>query len=241
MKKIFKLLCVVVCLAMLACSLTPSAFAEDEITQEPEINLGDVDASGKVETTDARFILRLSAGLEMLTDEQLMLADMNGDGIISVEDAVLALKKAIEIEQEEQENNNQNGENVGGVVIPDKNGDNFLTDDPNNEFIKLIANKYNIDTAALVAVYSVPDSGTNYVLRFKKSLLGNKYEKSVDNLQYVYHIGAAPEREISYTNGQLILGDHYNCQAAEGVMVFNLVQTMVMEQYPDYFSGTGQN
>ena len=240
MKKIFKIFCVVTCIAMLVCSLTPSAFAEDEVTQEPEINLGDMDLSGKVDTTDARFILRLSGGLEELTQERALLADMNADGVISVEDAVLALRKAIEIENQEQEDN-QGGEEGGGVVIPDKNGDNFLTDDPNNEFIQLIANKYNVDTAALVAIYSEPDSGTNYVLRFKKSLLGNKYEKSVDNLYYVYHIGAAPEREISYTNGQLILGDHYNCQAAEGVMVFNLVQTMVMEQYPDYFSGTGQS
>ena len=60
-------------------------------------------------------------------------------------------------------------------------------------------------------------------------------------MDYVYHIGAAPERKISYTNGQLVLGDHYNCEAAEGVMVFNLVQTMVMEQYPDYFEGTEKN
>jgi hypothetical protein len=145
----------------------------------------------------------------------------------TVEDAILALKKAIDIES-------------SGVVIPDKNGENYLTDDPDNEFIKLIANTYKLDPASLVAIYSVPDSGTNYVLRFKKSLIGNKYEKSVDNLYYVYHIGIAPERKISYTNGQLVLGDHYNCEAAEGVMVFNLVQTMVMDQYPDYFEGTGK-
>ena len=183
--------------------------------------------NGKVETTDARLILRLSAGFEAISEEYMLYGDMNSDGILSVEDAVLALKKAIETTN-------------SGVVIPDKNGENYLTDNPNNEFIKLIANTYNLDPASLVAIYSVPDSGTNYVLRFKKSLIGNKYEKSVDNLYYVYHIGMAPEREISYTNGQLVLGDHYNCEAAEGVMVFNLVQTMVMEQYPDYFSGTSQ-
>lgn len=131
-----------------------------------------------------------------------------------------------------------------GIVIPDKNGDNFLTDAPNNEFIKLIADTYNLDPASLVAIYSVPDSGTNYVLEFKGSgLLGNKppYEKSVDNLKKVYHIGVAPEREISYTDGKITFGDHYNCDVAEGVIVFNLVKTTVMEQYPDYFIGTGQS
>ena len=114
----------------------------------------------------------------------------------------------------------------------------MLSDDPENEFIKLIADKYDLDPASLVAIYSVPDSGTNYVLEFKGSgILGNKppYKKSADNLKKVYLIGKAPERTISYTNGKLIAGDHYNCEAAEGVLVFNVVQTMVIEQHPDYF------
>lgn len=230
MKKMFKISSFLLCLVLLLSSFSIIAYAEEgetEETEEPTILLGDMNLNGKVETTDARLILRLSAGLEEITEDYLVYGDMNQDGVISVEDAVLALKKAIDTTN-------------SGVVIPDKNGDNFLTDDPNNEFIQLIANTYNLDPASLVAIYSVPDSGTNYVLRFKKSLIGNKYEKSVDNLHYVYHIGAAPERKISYTNGQLVLGDHYNCEAAEGVMVYNIVQTMVMEQYPDYFEGTGE-
>lgn len=230
MKKTFKISSLLLCLVLLLSSFSIVVFAEEgetEGTEEPTILLGDMDLNGKVESTDARFILRLSAGLEELTAAYLSQGDMNADGIITVEDAILALKAVADIE-------------IGGVVIPDKNGDNYLTDDPNNEFIKLIANTYDLDPASLVAIYSEPDSGTNYVLRFKKSLIGNKYEKSVDNLSYVYHIGASPDRKISYTNGKLVLGDHYNCEAAEGVMVFNLVQTMVMDQYPDYFEGTGE-
>ena len=225
MKKMYKISSFLLCLVLLLSSLSISAFAEEgetEGTEEPTILFGDMDLNGKVETTDARLILRISAGMETVSDDLFIIADMNSDGIVSVEDAILALRAVANIEE-------------GGVVIPDKNGDNFLTDDPNNEFIKLIADTYNLDPASLVAIYSVPDTGTNYVLRFKKNLIGNKYEKSAGNLSYVYHIGAAPERTISYTNGQLILGDHYNCEVAEGVMVFNLVKTTVMEQYPGYF------
>ncbi len=222
MRKMFKFSSLVLCLVLFLSSFSIVAFAEEETSEEETILLGDMNSDGKVDTSDARLILRLAANMEFATDEMLLLGDMNSDGAITLEDAVLALRQAI---------------SVGGVVIPDKNGDNYLTDDPNNEFIKLIADKYDLDPESLVAIYSVPDTGTNYVLRFKKSLIGNKYEKSVDNLYYVYHIGAAPERKISYTNGQLILGDHYNCEPAEGVLVFNLVQSTVMEQYPDYFEG----
>ncbi len=230
MKKIFKFSSFLLSVVLLLTSFSTIACAEGEETdgnEEPTILLGDMNLNGKVETSDARFILRLSAHLAEVTPEYLTYADMNADGVVSVNDAVLALQKAIKIES-------------AGVIIPDKNGENFLTDDKSNEFIQLIANTYNLDPESLVAIYSQPDSGTNYVLRFKKSLIGNRYEKSVDNLYYVYHIGIAPERKISYTNGQLVLGDHYNCTAAEGVMVYNLVQTMVMEQYPDYFEGTGE-
>lgn len=216
MKKKFKFLSLFLCSVILFSSLSIVAFAEGE---NGELILGDVDRSGKVDTQDAREILKMASGI---IEENITVADMNGDGIISVEDATQALVKAT---------------NIGGVVIPNKNGDNYLSDDPNNEFIKLIASTYNIDTKALVAIYSVPDSGTNYVLQFKASGVLNKtYEKSPDNLYRVYHIGLAPERTVSYTSGNLITGN-YNCEGAEGMLVFNLVKTKVMPQYPEYFEG----
>lgn len=230
MEKMYKISSFLLCIVLLLSSFSIIGYAEEgETEEEPEILLGDMDKDGRVSTMDARLVLRISAKLENLTDDYLLYADMNSDGIVTLADAVLALKSVTGID-------------LGGVIIPDKNGENFLTDRVDHEFIQLIANTYDLDPASLVAIYSKPDTGTNYVLEFKGSgLLGNKppYEKSVDNLKKVYHIGVAPERKISYTNGQLV-GDHYNCTAAEGVMVFNIVKTMVMEQYPDYFAGTGR-
>ncbi len=216
MKKKSKVLSLFLCLVILIGSLTTVAFAEGE---NGEAVLGDMDGSGAVDTQDAREILKMASGI---IPEDVSVADMNSDGIVSLDDALMALTKAT---------------NIGGVVIPDKNGENFLTDDPNNEFIDLIADTYNVDKKALIAIYSVPDSGTNYVLQFKASGLINKtYEKSPDNLYRVYHIGLAPERTVSYTSGNLLTGNH-NCTGAEGMVVFNLVKTTVMEQYPDYFEG----
>ena len=212
MKKTSKIISLLLCVAFLVSTLSVIAFAEGEKI------LGDVDGSGTVDTQDAREILKMASCIIPADSE---VADMNGDGIVSVDDAIQALTKA---------------SNTGGVVIPDKNGDNYLSDDPNNEFIDLIADTYSVDKNALVAIYSVPDSGTNYVLQFKKGILDKTYEKSPDNLYRVYHIGLAPERTISYTSGNLVTGN-YNCSGAEGMLVFNLVQTKVMQQYPDYFVG----
>lgn len=213
MKKTSKIISLLLCVAFLVSTLSVIAFAEGEKI------LGDVDGSGTVDTQDAREILKMASCIIPADSE---VADMNGDGIVSVDDAIQALTKA---------------SNTGGVVIPDKNGENYLSDDPNNEFIDLIADTYDVDKNALVAIYSVPDSGTNYVLQFKaKGLINKTYEKSPDNLYRVYHIGLAPERTISYTSGNLVTGN-YNCSGAEGMLVFNLVQTKVMQQYPDYFVG----
>ncbi len=212
MKKTSKIISLLLSFTFLISSLSVLVFAEGEAI------LGDVDGNGTVDTQDAREILRMAS---CIIPEDLAIADMNGDGVVSVDDAIQALTKA---------------SNTGGVVIPDKNGDNYLSDDPNNEFIELIADTYDVDKKALVAIYSVPDSGTNYVLQFKKSIFDKTYEKSPDNLYRVYHIGLAPERTISYTSGNLVTGN-YNCSGAEGMLVFNLVQTKVMQQYPDYFVG----
>ncbi len=214
MKARFRVLSLLLSLSLMLCSFSLVVFAEDSTGL-----LGDVDGNGKVDTQDARAILRMASYIDA---PDLSVADMNSDGIISLDDVIEALEAA---------------SNVGGVVIPDANGENYLSDSANNEFIKLISQKFGVDSKSLVAIYSVPDTGTNYVLQFKKSLIGSTYKKSPDNLERVYHIGAAPGREISYTNGKLLLGDHYNCEASEGVLVFNLVKTTVMEQYPNYFEG----
>lgn len=187
-----------------------AVYAEDTIV------LGDVNGSGAADTDDVISVLRMASGME---PADLSVADMNGDGIVSLSDALAVLEAAA---------------NIGGdSVIPDKNGDNFLADEESNEFIALILSKYNVSPKALVAIYSVPDTGTNYVLQFDSK---NNYEKSPANLKRVYHIGKAPEREISYTEGKLI-GGNYNCSGAEGMVVFELVKTEVMPQYPTYFVG----
>ena len=66
--------------------------------------LGDVDANGKLEPSDARMILRMSVGLEPLpvTENESdtpdwRVVDVNGDGAVSSSDARLVLRMAVSL------------------------------------------------------------------------------------------------------------------------------------------------
>ena len=120
----------------------------------------------------------------------------------------------------------------------EKQGDAYASADPNNKHIKKIADKYGVDPALLVVLYSEPKSGenvgTNFILEFNgtKDKSGN-YIKSPDTLKKVYHIDK--EGNISVTQGKMTgnIGVSY----ADGMLVFNMVKTILMPKYPDYFTG----
>lgn len=114
------------------------------------------------------------------------------------------------------------------------NGDNILSDNFENEYIKLISDKYDVDPDLLVAIYSTPDTGNNFVLQFsgKKHLNGN-YVKSPDELVKVYQIDK--EKNVKIATGQE--SGNVGVSYAEGMLCFHMVKTIVMEQYPDYFTG----
>lgn len=115
-----------------------------------------------------------------------------------------------------------------------KNGDNILSDHHNNKYIKLVAEKFGADKELLVAIYSEPDNGNNFVLEFsgKRDEDGNVI-KSPDTLSKVYAIDK--NKNISVATGKTT--GNINVSYAEGTLCFNMIKTIVMPQYPEYFSG----
>ena len=113
-------------------------------------------------------------------------------------------------------------------------GNNMLSDNCENEFIKLVSETYNVDIDLLVAVFSVPDNGDNFVLQFngKKDSKGN-YIKSPDTLEKIYQIDKSKNVKIATGKKTGNVGVSYG----EGMLCFNMVKTVVMQQYPDYFTG----
>ena len=120
----------------------------------------------------------------------------------------------------------------------EKQGDAYASADPSNKHIKKIVDEYGVNPDLLVVLYSEPKSGenigTNYILEFdgSKDKSGN-YIKSPDTLKKVYHIDK--DGKISVTQGKMTgnIGVSY----ADGMLVFNMVKTILMPRYPDFFTG----
>lgn len=115
-----------------------------------------------------------------------------------------------------------------------KTGDNLLSDSPNNKYIKAVNSKYKVDSEYLVAIYSSPDTGNNFVLQFKNQRDENgDIIKSPDTLEKVYRIDS--DSKISVATGKATgnIGVSY----AEGLLCFNMVKVLIMPQHPDYFTG----
>lgn len=69
------------------------------------------------------------------------------------------------------------------IEMPEKNGSMQTDSSPDNKFIEIVKNERKIDDKLLVAVFSVPDTGQNYVFEFK-----NADNRSADNIRRVYLI-----------------------------------------------------
>lgn len=115
-----------------------------------------------------------------------------------------------------------------------KNGDNVLSDYHDNKYIKLVSKKYNVDAEKLVAIYSQPDTGNNFVLQFydKRDEDGN-IVKSPDTLEKLYLIDE--DGNVCVATGKTTGNE--GVSYAEGTLSFYMVKTIVMPQYPDYFVG----
>ena len=69
------------------------------------------------------------------------------------------------------------------IEMPEKNGSMQTDSSPDNKFIEIVKNERKIDDKLLVAVFSVPDTGQNYVFEFKSA-----DNRGADNIRRVYLI-----------------------------------------------------
>lgn len=75
------------------CTVCFAAFATDAAKR------GDVDQSGRVNTSDARAILRHAVSLDSLPEQAMAFADVDSDGAVKTADARLVLRMAVGLEE----------------------------------------------------------------------------------------------------------------------------------------------
>ena len=74
------------------------------------------------------------------------------------------------------------------VSVPEANGTMEVDLSENNKYTQIVVSKRGIDASLLVAVYSVPESGQNYVFEFSSAGAENR---TVENLRRVYLIDSS--------------------------------------------------
>ena len=115
-----------------------------------------------------------------------------------------------------------------GLTLPEEDYTTMFTDDPNNKFIRAVAEKYGLDTSLLAAVYTEPASDSNQVWQFDgKTDASGKRLRNADTLKYVYGV-SEDCTEVKRTGG-LTGNDGYN--AASGYLVFTTTKKMLLPQF----------
>ncbi len=191
-----------------------------------------VSAKEKQKADTTRYEITTNNKIETTTDEEYL------NSILGVTQNSTATQSN---EKETQSNVNDNliQDTTKNAIIESYeqlavNGENYLSDHYENEYIQLVEREYGVDTDLLVAIYSVPDSGTNFVLQFNgKTNSKDEIIKSPDTLEKVYQIDLDKNIKVATGTSQGNVGVSY----PESVLCFNMVKKLVMEQYPNYFTG----
>ncbi len=102
----------------------------------------------------------------------------------SAENSTIQTSEAVQSTEKASESSTAASKDVDlSIVLPSANGDMEVDTSPGNKFIAIVNNERQIDTSYLAAVYSVPDSGQNYVFEFSSST-----GRTADDLRRVYLI-----------------------------------------------------
>lgn len=114
--------------------------------------------------------------------------------------------------------------------LPEKSGDMIFTDDPSNQFIQAVAEKYGLDTSRLAAIYTEPPADTNMVWEFNGMADENgKLIRNADTLKYVYTV-TADCSGITRAGG---LRDNDGISAAAGYFLMQSTKQLILPKFQE--------
>lgn len=114
-----------------------------------------------------------------------------------------------------------------------KTGEMAFSDDPDNRYIKAVADKYNVDPQKLVALYTVPQNDSNTVLEFSgKTDSSGKIIRNSSTLVAVYTIDAELNSQCASKDSSK---NEYD--SGEMMVMFFAVTTYIMPEFENELNG----
>ena len=112
------------------------------------------------------------------------------------------------------------------ITLPEANGTMEVSTDSSNNLIRTVSATRGIDDSLLVAVYSVPESGQNYVFEFYEG------ERSAENLRRVYLLDSAGKitsvaASVSAERENLSVTENWFCMS---VLIKGMILPAVQDQ-----------
>lgn len=111
-----------------------------------------------------------------------------------------------------------------------KTGEMAFSDSKDNRYIKAIADKYSVNSANLVAIYTVPQNDANMVLEFSgKTDASGRLVRDASTLVAIYTIDASLNSKRASKNSSKNEYDY-----GEMSVMFIAVTTYIMPEFKDY-------
>ncbi len=147
-----------------------TAFVEEEITTDFMPEITDSSAESTSEDVLTSFVEIATEGESVTSQESITTESNVTEENGTVQEAVPAttVTEAFETVRAEETTAVQqsSGEVELSISMPEKNGTMMTDKDSDNKFIRIVNKEKGIDAGLLLAVYSVPESGQNYVFEF---------------------------------------------------------------------------
>ncbi len=106
----------------------------------------------------------------------------------------------------------------------------IFTTNPENKFIKTVAEQYGVDARFLAALYTESDNN-NYVWQFDGTTDENgKPVRTPETLKYVYALDKNCSN-IQYTDGE---SEFVNCSSPNGILVFEAAKQLLIPKFQEY-------
>lgn len=167
MRKVFAVTVLSVIVLLTGCAVNiPGLELSTESTREhEELTQAESSDAAVYETTTAESV-DVTAEPEGTTDEETTESAFSEQTTVGAEETT---KKPRPSETTEPSSTSPLSEIDLSIAMPEKNGTMKTDSDKDNKYIEIICNERNISASLLVAVFSVPESGQNYVFEFYDS------------------------------------------------------------------------